>query len=159
MVEYYDSHYLKDKLIGVNKRVEIDWELTLELYSETGHSANMESHESETIERAAMEDLHSAADQDDIREIGLMRLTVNSSLISVARNLPDSAIVVNRVLGLGLSAPASREEIKTIISTYSDNEVAQYFVQLHPDASPTEVSEWMRYEGLKPDRGWQKIFT
>jgi len=117
----------------------------------------MKSHESETIERAAMEDLHDAADQDDIREIGLMRLTVNSSLISVARNLPDSAIVVNRVLGLGLSTPASREEIKTIISTYSDNEVAQYFVQLHPDASPTEVSEWMRYEGLKPDRGWQKF--
>jgi hypothetical protein len=117
----------------------------------------MNSHESETIERAALKDLHDAADQDDIREIGLLSVTLKSSLISVARNLPDSAIVVNRVLGLGLSAPASREEIKTITSTYSDNEVSQYFVQSHPDASPTEVAEWMRDEGLKPDRGWQKF--
>ena len=117
----------------------------------------MKSHESETIERAAMEDLHDAADQADIREIGLMSLTVNSSFISVARNLPDSAIVINRTLGLGLASPASREEVRTIVSTYSENEVDQYFTQLHPDACPTEISEWMKYEGLKPDRGWQKF--
>ncbi len=117
----------------------------------------MKSHESETIERAALEDLHDAADQADIRKIGLMSLTVNSSFISVARNLPDTAIVINRTMGLGLSSPASREEVRTIVSTYSENEVAQYFTQLHPDASPTEVSEWMRNEGLKPDRGWQKF--
>ena len=85
----------------------------------------MKTHESEIIERAAMEDLHDAADQDDIREIGLMKRTVNSSLISVARNLPDSAIVINRVLGPGLSAPATKGEIKTIVSIYSENEVAQ----------------------------------
>ena len=157
MLYCFGSHYLTDKLIGISRRDEIDWKLTLKLHSWIGPPANMKSHESETIERAAMEDLHDAADQDDIRKIGLMRLTVNSSLISVARNLPDSAIVVNRVLGLGLSAPASREEIKTIISTYSDNQVDQYFVQLHPDANPAEISEWMRYEGLKPDGGWQKF--
>ena len=157
MLYCFGSHYLTDKLIGISRRDEIDWKLTLKLHSWIGPPANMKSHESETIERAAMEDLHDAADQDDIREIGLMRLTLNSSLISAARNLPESAIVVNRALGLGLSAPASREEIKTIISTYSENKVAQYFVQLHPDANPAEISEWMRYEGLKPDRGWQKF--
>ena len=117
----------------------------------------MKSPESETIERAAMEDLHDAADQADITEIGLMSLTVNSSFISVARNLPDSAIVINRALGLGLSSPASREEVRTIVSTYSENGVAQYFTQLHPDACPAGVSEWMRDEGLKPGRGWQKF--
>jgi hypothetical protein len=55
MVECFDSHYLKDKSIGVSRRVEIDWKLTLELCSWIGPSANMTSHESETIERAAME--------------------------------------------------------------------------------------------------------
>jgi len=95
----------------------------------------MKSHESETIERAALEDLHDAADQADIRKIGLMSLTVNSSFISVARNLPDTAIVINRTMGLGLSSPASREEVRTIVSTYSENEVAQYFTQLYPIAT------------------------
>jgi len=117
----------------------------------------MKTHESETIERAAMRDLHDAADQDDIRDLGLMDLTVGSSFISAARNLPASAIVVNRTLGLGLSALGTREEVETIVSTYGENNVAQYFVQLHPDAGPAELPEWMRSEGLKPDRGWQKF--
>jgi len=104
-----------------------------------------------------MQDLHDAADENDIRELGLKGLTVDSSFVSVARNLPASAIVVNRTLGLGLSAKASRKEVETIVSTYNKNNVAQYFVQLHPDANPAELSSWMKNEGLKPDRGWQKF--
>jgi hypothetical protein len=68
----------------------------------------MNTHEAETIERAAMMDLHDAADKNDIRELGLMGLTVGSWFVSVARNLPASAIVVNRTLGLGLNALAAR---------------------------------------------------
>jgi hypothetical protein len=30
MVECYDSNYLNNKLIGVSRRVEIDWKLALE---------------------------------------------------------------------------------------------------------------------------------
>jgi hypothetical protein len=33
MVECFDSHYLKDKLIGAGRRVAIDWKPTLELHS------------------------------------------------------------------------------------------------------------------------------
>lgn len=117
----------------------------------------MNTHESETMELAAMKDLHDAADKNDIAELGLMGFTVGSSFVSVARNLPASAIVVNRTLGLGLTAPATREEVRTIVSTYHDNDVSQYFVQLHPDARPAELPEWMNSEGLKPDRGWQKF--
>jgi len=117
----------------------------------------MKIHESETIERAAMQDLHDAADENNIRELGLKRLAVGSSFVSIARNLPASAIVVNRTLGLGLSSLATREDVETIVSAYGQNDVAQYFVQLHPDAGPGELPEWMRSEGLKPDRGWQKF--
>jgi GNAT superfamily N-acetyltransferase len=117
----------------------------------------MQTHKSETIERAAMMDLHDAADENDISDLDLMALTAGSSLISIARNLPASAIVVNRTLGTGLSARATREEVQTIVSSYAENDVAQYFVQLHPDASPTELPEWLRNAGLKPDRGWQKF--
>ena len=117
----------------------------------------MNTHESEAIERVAMKDLHDAADENDIRELGLMGLTVGSSFVSVASNLPASAIVVNRTLGLGLTAQASREEVETIVSIYRKNDVPQYFVQLHPDASPGELPEWMKGKGLKSDRGWQKF--
>jgi hypothetical protein len=101
--------------------------------------------------------LHDAADENDILELGLKRLEVGSSFVSVAENLPASAIVVNRILGLGLSSLATREDIETIVSIYSENNVAQYFVQLHPDAGPGELPDWMISEGLKSDRGWQKF--
>jgi len=117
----------------------------------------MNTHDSEIIERAAMQDLHNAADKNDIRELGLMALTVGSSFVSVARNLPASAIVVNRTLGLGLAAQASQEEVETIVSTYHENGVSGYFVQLHPDAGPADLREWLKRKGLKPDRGWQKF--
>ena len=64
----------------------------------------MKNHESESVERAAMQDLHDAADENDILELGLKRLEAGSSFVSVAQNLPASAIVVNRTPGLGLSS-------------------------------------------------------
>lgn len=88
--------------------------------------------ESESIEQAALQDLHDAADEADINDLGLKVITVGSSFVSVARNLPASAIVVNRTLGLGLSAAASREEIVDIVACYRESAVAEYFVQLHP---------------------------
>ena len=117
----------------------------------------MTLHESEDIERAALRDLHDAASQDDIERLGLELSTVGASLVSVARHLPPSAIVINRTLGLGLAAPASAEEVEATVSTYHGSGVSQYFVQLHPDAGPQQLHDWMQQHGLKPDRGWQKF--
>ena len=117
----------------------------------------MTLHESENIERAALEDLHAAANQDDVRDLGLQLLTIGSSLVSVASNLPASAIVVNRTLGLGLAGQATRDEVEAIVDTYQKNQVSQYFVQLHPDAGPAEIPEWMAHKRLESDRGWQKF--
>jgi hypothetical protein len=63
MVKCYGLHYLEGKLIWVSRSVRISGEINFKLYHQTGPSANMKSHESETIERTAMEDLHDAADQ------------------------------------------------------------------------------------------------
>ncbi len=117
----------------------------------------MRTHESETIERAAMLDLHAAADADDVAALGLECVETGTALVSIARRLPASAIVVNRVLGLGLAAPATRAEVGAIVAAYRDRSVEQYFVQLHPDAGPAELASWLRAAGLRADRGWQKF--
>lgn len=112
---------------------------------------------SETIERAAMLDLHAAADAQDVESLGLECLDTGTALVSIARQLPATAIVINRVLGLGLEAPATRAEVEAIVAAYRDRDVAQYFVQLHPDAAPAELATWLRDAGLQADRGWQKF--
>ena len=117
----------------------------------------MRTHESETIERAAMLDLHAAADADDVAALGLECVETGTALVSIARRLPASAIVVNRVLGLGLAAPATRAEVDAIVSAYRDAGVEQYFVQVHPAAGPPELASWLRDAGLRADRGWQKF--
>ncbi len=117
----------------------------------------MSNYESETIERAAMFDLHAAADADDIESLGLECVETGSALVSIGRNLPATAIVVNRVLGLGLTAPATRAEVDAIVSAYRDAGVAQFFVQVHPEAGPAELASWLRDAGLRADRGWQKF--
>jgi|GEM_PF-158986 len=60
--------------------------------------------DSEFIEHCALEDLHNAADESDIQRTELASLTVGSAFVSVAPQLPSSAIVINRVSDSG-SAP------------------------------------------------------
>jgi len=113
--------------------------------------------ESESIEQAALQDLHDSADEADINKLGLKALTVGSSYVSIARNLPASAIVINRTLGLGLSESASRQEPGEIVACYRESTVAEYFIQLHPAARPGELADWLEAEGLVRSRGWQKF--
>jgi GNAT superfamily N-acetyltransferase len=117
----------------------------------------MNNPESEFIERCALEDLHNAADESDIQSIGLASLTVGSAFVSVAPQLPSSAIVINRVIGLGLGTEASNEEVHTLVSAYRNSNVGRYFVQIHPHHKPAGLTDWLINEGLRLGRGWQKF--
>ena len=112
---------------------------------------------SEYIERCALEDMHSAASDNDRENLGLISLKLKSAFVSIASVLPSSAIVINRALGLGLGTETSREEITSIVSAYSSHEVDRYFVQVHPDHRPTDTQNWLKEAGLKSGRGWQKF--
>ncbi len=111
----------------------------------------------EQLELAAMRDLHAAADAELAARLGIRALDIGASFVSIAAALPDSAIVVNRCLGTGLAAPATPAEVAAIAAAYAEAGVSQYFVQLHPDARPAELGDWMRAEGLQADRAWQKF--
>jgi GNAT superfamily N-acetyltransferase len=113
--------------------------------------------ESEFVERCALEDLHAMADEDDIKEAGLISLKLNSAFVSVATNLPSSAIVINRSLGLGLGSEASEGEIATLVSEYKRNYIDRFFIQVHPAHKPRNVDQWLLNAGLKVGRGWQKF--
>lgn len=115
------------------------------------------SYESEWIERAALADLHAAATNDIVDELGLDAREFGMAFASVAGALPPTAIVINRALGLGIGHDAEEATVRDVVELYRNAGVERYFVQRHPDASPPAIASWLEDLGLGKARGWQKF--
>ena len=113
--------------------------------------------EIEAVERAALEDLTAAAAGDLVGELGAASGPIGSAFVATFGALPESSVVANRVIGLGLSAPATEEELDRIVERYATAGVGRYFVHLHPDAAPAEIEAWLGDRGLAPARAWMKF--
>ncbi|MGI9408833.1 MAG: hypothetical protein ACR2OV_02080, partial [Hyphomicrobiaceae bacterium] len=111
----------------------------------------------EEVERAALEELHAVATPEINASLGLKAIDVGTSFVSIASALPASAIVINRVLGLGLTSPATQPMAKEIVKTYRACGVERFFVQLDPEAQPSDLADWFSELGLEKARGWQKF--
>ena len=109
------------------------------------------------IERAALEDLHDAAPPELRASLGIESRTIGSAFVSIASALPASAIVINRAIGTGCMAPETEETIREIVDAYRSAGVVRYFVQVHPDARPQQIGDWLLDCGLERARGWQKF--
>ncbi len=112
---------------------------------------------SEAIERAALQDLHAMAPAPVRTALGIRGVGIGTAYASVAGALPASAIVINRVIGLGTGAPAREHDVRAIVDAYAAAGVARYFVHLHPQARPPELTRWLGAAGLERARGWQKF--
>lgn len=115
------------------------------------------SHEAEQIERAALQALHDAADDEIRSALGIETHDIAGALVSIAAKLPASAIVINRTLGLGVDQPASDGDVQAIADAYAKAGVARYFVHWTEDAKPADFSSAFENHGLAPVRGWQKF--
>ena len=111
----------------------------------------------EAIERAALEDLHAAASPEVRQDLELEGRAVGAAFVSVAAALPASAIVINRAHGVGLGAPETEETVAEMIDAYGKAGVARFFLQLHPEARPAALPDWLAARGLERARGWQKF--
>jgi len=100
------------------------------------------------------EDMHAAADVELRKRLKLGGYRVGSAFVSVAGALPASAIVINISYGLGLEEEATREQVAELARYYADAGVQRYFVQLHPEAQPERLADWLAHYNLLPTRGW-----
>lgn len=115
------------------------------------------SKESEMVELDSMVDLHAAAPPEIVQALGLQARMMGSAFVSVASKLPASAILINRALGLGLSAPETEKNVNDIVEIYRQARAERYFVQCHPEAKPDGLSNWLLAAGLEKARAWQKF--
>ena len=115
------------------------------------------THPADELERAALEDLHAAAPPELCRSLGIGGRNIGSAFVSIAAALPASAIVINRAIGVGLRARESEATIGEMVHAYERAGVARYFVQVHPEARPPQIADWLLAQGLEKARGWQKF--
>jgi len=111
--------------------------------------------ESEHIEIAALMDLHDAAPPDLKHLLALESITKASAQISIAGTLPESAIVINRTLGIGPAV--TPQMIQDVVGAYRDRGVRRYFVQVDRRRTPNQIARWLLSTGLEKARGWQKF--
>jgi hypothetical protein len=110
----------------------------------------------ESVERAALADLHIAASPDLREDLGLELEEIGGALVSIARYQPT--ILVNRTVGLGLARPATRKGVAAAVDRYRGAGLGRYFLQIDPAATPEELPEWLEDAGLEPyHRAWAKF--
>lgn len=109
----------------------------------------------ERLERLALEELHAAAPAPVRERLGLRTAVVGTALCSVAEH--DANILLNRVIGLGVGAPAERENVEQILEVYRRSGGHRFFLHRHHEARPPELVDWLVEAGLEKTRGWMKF--
>lgn len=114
-------------------------------------------HAAEEIESLALQDLHACVTPELRAELGIKGEQIGGGFVSVASSLPASAIVINRTIGLGLSAPETEATVRRVVEEYTEPGVTRFFVHLCPESQPTSLAGMLEARGLQKARGWQKF--
>lgn len=106
----------------------------------------------ETVERAALASLHEAASPDVRERLGMRLERIGDAIASIVPGIDST--VVNRVVGLGVERPASREDVERIADRYRAAGVGRHLVHLAESARPDELEGWIEAAGYRPYRAW-----
>jgi GNAT superfamily N-acetyltransferase len=110
----------------------------------------------EQIELDAMRDMFEAPPTEVAGALGLTLGWVGGAWALGAAGIPD--VVFNRVLGLGVFAPAAREDLARIAEGYRAAGIDRHLVHLAPQAQPGELPAWLEAAGYtRFRRAWAKF--
>ncbi len=85
--------------------------------------------------------------------------TVEETSDYVARFAPTVDLMLfNRVLGLGLNSPATKDVVDVLVKRYRDSGVTNFAIQLSPEAQPPEVVDWLTQNDLSVRDYWTKVY-
>ena len=101
----------------------------------------------EAAEAAAWADLYAAAPPDFAEAAGL-----GSRVVAGARVLSWKASgrrYFSRVIGLGVTAPATEKALEDILSGYQEAGITMFLLQRLPQCQPPEYEAWLRAHGLE----------
>lgn len=111
-------------------------------------------HKAELIEIHALKALHQALPPKTKSNLNIISVEYDGVLLSIAPDLPSSAIIINR--GLGFEGPQGQlmDSLHAALENYHQNRVNRFFLQLVDDPIAKDTLEHM---GLRRARAWQKF--
>lgn len=65
-----------------------------------------------------------------------------------------SSPMLNRIVGLGIGAPATEQQLDAAIAAMSG---LRYYVSLSPAARPAAIADWLLARGFEPSWGWMQF--
>lgn len=109
------------------------------------------------IEAAAYADLMAAAPPALEQRLGLRAETLGGITALIAPALPST--MFNRAIGLGMSRPASGDEVDALIALYRSAGVRQWWLHWNPHSEPAALGPALPARGfaLAARRSWAKM--
>jgi len=104
----------------------------------------------EAVEAAAFASLGRAG--DGLKDLGLRQQFIDGALVSAASG--DPHFLINRVIGLGVNAPATTETIRAFKNIFAAAGSERYFVHVHGDSHPSNLKTLLEDAGLNAHRRW-----
>ena len=107
-------------------------------------------------EGEAYTDLYRAAPADFAARHGVRAERIGSAIALTMQSL--DAVLFNRVIGLGLTEPATEAMVDDIVGMYRRAGTNNWAVQLSPAALRSELPGWLEAHGLARDDSWPKVY-
>ena len=110
----------------------------------------------ENIEAFSGASFHRSAPSEYAAELGIATETIRPVTLLSARK--SNNLYFNRVLGLGLTSPATIEQLEQIADYYSVRKIKRFAIELSPLAEPTHLQAWLSERGFQPSEGSAKLW-
>lgn len=101
-------------------------------------------------------DMYKAAGKDISDKFGIKVFTIGAACVSIVKNI--DILAYNRVIGLGLTESATEQILDEIISKYKEADIKRFFIQIHPEASPSELKQWFQKRNIHHYNNWVKHY-
>jgi hypothetical protein len=110
----------------------------------------------EACEMAAWGDFFRSPSTQLAQSIGIQVEEISGALVCISPSA--DVLALNRVVGLGISEPATPEHIQTICDMYEASGARRFFFQLSPVARPDGIAAWLEGRGLSHYNNWVRLY-
>lgn len=109
----------------------------------------------EQVEAAFWNELYAAAPPAAVQAAGLRILRIGAGQAYLASRV--DVLALNKVIGLGLEAPAEKDDLNRLLTAYAAAGVGRLFFQVSPAARPPALYRWLAAHGGHHYNNWMKL--
>jgi hypothetical protein len=111
----------------------------------------------ETAEARAWLDMYEAVPPDFQRRFNPEIARIGDVVLTRCRAIPFPHF--NSVLTLGVSSPATEEQVDEVVAWYRGVEIPRFTVLHNPHCQPAQLTQWLEERGLQSrGGGWERVY-